>query len=126
LWKATQLRSNWIRRARQHNIGPEEVPPVQEILIWLLKQIPFTCYYTGESLSERSFGVDHKVSIFRGGGFNLENLAVTSLKINGAKGDLSEEEFRQLLNTISTWEDRGVRLLRRLSWSNSMFKGGNH
>lgn len=120
-YKSIQFRSNWRRRAKENGVSPDTVPQSKEILKWLESKVPLVCEYTGELLSEDNFGVDHRVSVFKGGGFSLENLAITSLKINGAKGDLSEEEFRQLLNLVQLWEDKGVRLLRRLVWSNSMF-----
>jgi 5-methylcytosine-specific restriction endonuclease McrA len=120
-YKAKQFRSNWRRRAINNGIDPNTVPTTIEINNWLHTKYPFVCEYTGKVLGN-DFGVDHKVSIFRGGTFSLDNLAITSKQINGAKGDLTEEEFRQLLNLISNWEDQGTRLLRRLTWSNSMFQ----
>lgn len=120
-WKADQFRSNWIRRAKQNGLSISDVPFRDNIKEWLETQQPFVCFYTGVAL-DNEFGVDHKVSIFRGGGFELDNLVITCPKINGAKGDLSSEEFFALLKTIGTWEDKGERLLRRLLWSNSRFQ----
>ena len=121
-WKATQFRSNWRRRAKIHGVDVKEVPTVKEIIDWLDKQVPFTCFYTGEKL-EREFGVDHIVSLTRGGSFSLDNLCITNPFINGAKGSMTGDEFKSLLDLISTWEDGGKEVLRRLRSAGTMFGG---
>ena len=100
----------------------KEVPSVKEIVDWLDKQVPFTCFYTGEKL-EREFGVDHIVSLTRGGSFRLDNLCITNPFINGAKGSMTGDEFKALLELISTWEDGGKEVLRRLRSAGTMFGG---
>lgn len=121
-WKATQFRSNWRRRAKGFGTDLNEVPKVPEIIQWLDKQTPFTCFFTGEKLG-REFGVDHIVPVARGGSFKLDNLCITSPFINGAKGTMTGGEFIGLLNLIKSWDDNGKDLLRRLRSSNTMFGG---
>lgn len=100
----------------------DQIPKISEIKEWLEKQYPYSCYFTEEKLG-RDFGVDHKIPVARGGSFMLDNLCITSMFINGAKGVMTEEEFKQLLKIISTWEDKGKSLLVRLRSSNTMFGG---
>ena len=121
-WKATQFRSNWRRRAKLHGISADHVPKVNEIIDWLDSQKPFTCFYTGEKL-ERDFGVDHIVSLARGGSFSLDNLCITNPFINGAKGSMTGDEFKALLELIRTWEDGGQEVLRRLRSAGTIFGG---
>lgn len=120
-YKAQQFRSNWRRRATQLGVSFDTVPPTKEIKLWLDSQVPYTCYYTGKLLG-RDFGVDHLVPIAKGGGLGFNNLCLTSPFINGAKGMLTDEEFKSLLDLIKTWKDGGVDLLQRLQSSNQMFQ----
>ena len=119
-YKATQFRSNRIRKAKQMGVDIKEVPSRLDIIDWLNKKYPYTCYFTGEAL-DRKFGVDHMIPIARGGSFGLSNLCITSPFLNGAKGAMTVDEFKQLLKLISKWEDKGKGILARLQVSNSMF-----
>lgn len=121
-WKAIQFRSNWRRRAKLVGANLEELPSLKEITAWLNEQSPFKCFFTGQEL-QREFGVDHIVPVARSGSFKLDNLCITHPFINGAKGAMTGEEFIQLLELISTWEDQGKDILRRLRSSNTMFGG---
>lgn len=117
-WKSYQFRSNWRRRAKQQGADLTTVPTIKEIQKWLESQYPYKCYFTGESL-DRQFGVDHIVPVSRGGTFDLKNLCITSPFINGAKGTMTETEFKALLKLIWKWEDKGKQLLQRLVVSNT-------
>lgn len=121
-WKATQFRSNWLARARKNGADLTTVPSRDAIKEWLEQQSPLICSFTKEKL-DREFGVDHIVPVARGGAYSLDNLCITSSFINGAKGAMTGEEFKQLLKTISKWEDKGKDILRRLRSSNTMFGG---
>lgn len=120
-WKAEALRSNWLARARQRDVDPATVPTKAEIKEWLLNQIPWTCYYTGNALGN-DIGVDHKVAIARGGSFGLDNLVLVSKKLNMAKGVMSDEEFMELLCLTARWEDGGASILKRLASSGGTFR----
>lgn len=121
-YKSHQLRSNWKARARSLGVEPLGLPSAPEIRAWLDSQKPYKCYYTAENISEKDIGLDHKVPIARGGTYSLDNVVITSKAINGAKGQMTEEEFRQLLKLISYWEDGGKNLLMRLKASGHIFK----
>lgn len=121
LHKSRQLQSNWRGRAKKY--GLDISFKASEIKTWLESQKPFKCYYTGEAVEEDSLGIDHKTPISRGGTFDFDNMVVTSKYVNGAKGDMTDEEFWELLNVIVKWEDKGKSLLIRLRVSGSMYKG---
>lgn len=119
-WKSHQLRSNWRARSKQYE-GSTALPTAKEIRDWLLNQQPWKCHYTGEEISFETLGLDHKVPISRGGTYDLSNLVITSKKINGAKGGMTDKEFRQLLKLISKWEDKGQAILSRLKAAGHIF-----
>ena len=119
-WKATQFRSNWVSRARKNGADITTVPSRDAIKEWLEQQSPLICSFTKEKL-DREFGVDHIVPVARGGSYSLDNLCITSSFINGAKGAMTGDEFKQLLKLTSKWEDKGKGLLSRLRASNNMF-----
>lgn len=100
-------------RARRSGDNPEDVPTAKEFEEWFSGQ-PIVCYYTQEPVVLRDLQVDHKQPRSRGGTDKLENLCITSSGINRAKGNMTEQEFRSLLDLILTWEDRGATLLKRL------------
>jgi len=122
-YKAIQFRNNWRRRAKSAGVDPDVVPSRVEIKEWLESQYPFKCFFTGVDL-DRNFGVDHYVSIIRGGSFGFDNLVITSQEINGAKGSMTGDEFKSLLNTIRNWEDGGQEILQRLRASNGWKRKG--
>jgi len=66
--------------------------------------------------------VDHRIPISRKGSWAFNNLGITSRFHNNVKGQLTEQEFRQLLKLISKWEDKGEHLLKRLASSSIIFK----
>lgn len=112
-YRASSLRSSWLNRAKKLGVDVSTVPIIPQIEKWLNDQIPFTCHYTKEPLG-LVFEADHLVPISRGGVFSLSNIVLTRPLLNGAKGNLTDTEFRQLLKLISKWPDKGNSLLQRL------------
>lgn len=117
--KAYQLRSNWRTRAKQAGVDLSGIPTASEIKKWLSDNYPWKCYYTGVPLSE--FGIDHKLPLSLGGSYSFDNLVICDLGVNTAKGDMTEEEFKQLLSLIASWPDGGKKLLNRLKGSGHIF-----
>jgi len=120
-WKATQVRSSWRERAKKYGLPLDEVPTRAEIQEWLEANQPVKCYITGSFISSEIVELDHKHPLSRGGSLKLPNVGITSRWYNNIKGQLSEQEFRQLLKLVSKWEDKGDMLFRRLSASNHMY-----
>jgi len=120
-YKASQLRGSWRERAKKYGENLDDVPTRAQIQEWLEAQQPIKCYIEGTFISAEVIEVDHKIPICRGGGFGLDNMGCTSRYYNNVKGSLTEEEFRNLLKLVKTWEDKGASLFKRLMASNHIF-----
>jgi 5-methylcytosine-specific restriction endonuclease McrA len=79
-------------------------------LDWLRKRVAFiltepgpVCYYCHERLTVRTFSLDHRIPVSRGGSFELSNLDVICLTCNQTKGLLSAYEFQLLVDMIDGW-----------------------
>lgn len=118
-WKATNLRGGLRSRSKEGLYVPTRL----EIETWLKSIDPFVCYYTGVELSKSDFSVDHKQPLDRGGTNDFSNLCVCTKQINTTKGTMTEKEFKSLLKFLSTWEDKGDKLLRRLRMAGKAFGG---
>lgn len=119
LLRARSLRGSLLSRVKTKELKAT-TPSTQELYIWLGEE-PRLCYYTGEELSalhvtkgNLKLTIDHKHPLNRGGDNSLTNLCFASHNINTAKGNMTEEEFKELFKLISSWEDQGASVLRRL------------
>lgn len=124
-YKASQLRSSWRGRAKKLGIDVTTVPSRKEIQLFLEGIGDETvCYLSGEPLKLQVAEFDHKIPTGRLGTFSLDNVGVTSRQLNGVKGMMTDSEFLGLLALVSSWEDKGVNLFKRLSMSNNLFRRG--
>lgn len=114
LWRAGNIRSSHMARARKLGLDRIEIPTRHEIASWLKDQEPLTCYYSGVPVDLMKMHVDHKIPLSRGGKLGFDNLCVACPKINSAKGQMTDSEFKSLWSLISSWEDGGAYLLMRL------------
>ena len=113
-YKSRLYRSSWLARTRKLGVDKKLVPTTLQIEKWLIDQVPYVCYYTGAKLG-LNFEADHKVPLSRGGSPDLNNICLCTPAMNGAKGNLTDKEFKQLLKLISKWDDSaGKSLLARL------------
>jgi 5-methylcytosine-specific restriction endonuclease McrA len=113
LVKARAIRSSLLNRARRFPELRDSTPAIVDIHQWLLAQ-PLTCYYSGEKVTLWDMHIDHKIPPIRGGTNELSNLCIASVKMNSSKGQMTEKEFKSLLELVQTWEDKGNRILIRL------------
>ena len=112
--KSANFRNNCLARADKHGIDRANVPMPKEIEAWLLayesrlevvrKRLYLRCEYTNELVKIADIQIDHRTPISRGGSFGIENLAITSGKINQRKGSLDQYEFLALMCLINTFE----------------------
>ena len=107
-------------KARAAKIGrplpPESIPTIDEVEAHLRIQ-PLFCFYCGTKLGTSKRGkihMDHKLSIARGGGADVHNLVLACKRCNQIKGNCTEKEFRDLLQLVSFWDDKGKELFVRL------------
>jgi 5-methylcytosine-specific restriction endonuclease McrA len=112
LSKARDLRGRLLSRSKDPGIK-QTTPTALELEQWLTRAT-YVCYYSGVELTLDSLTIDHKIPISKGGTNELENLCVASHHMNTAKGNMTAEEFMDLLLLIRKWEDKGEGLLRRL------------
>lgn len=96
------------------------VPTSAEIEAWLKAQ-PMVCAYTGARVTPAILNIDHRQPLDRGGTNDLVNLCVTTKAVNGAKGNMTEGEFRSLLALTASWDDNGKKLLSRLRAAATIF-----
>ena len=89
--RASSLRSSLRRRCDLNT------PTTQELYVWLEESQPFRCYYFGEDVKPTELHVDHKQPVTLGGDNSLENLCITSSRVNRAKGQFEEKEFKGLV-----------------------------
>lgn len=115
--KITNLRQSMRSRAKKLGISMDEVPSTSELRLWIDAQIPWKCYYSGETVTLSNLSIDHKIPLHRNGSNLLENLCIVTRQINGAKGTMTDTEFTELLSIISKWEDNGAAVLTRLRQS---------
>jgi hypothetical protein len=114
LLKGRTLRGSLMSRSRKDGMDRSVVPTALELKKWLEDQVPLTCYYTVVPVELFKCHIDHKIPPRRGGTHTLPNLCVCDPKANSAKGAMTEEEFKALINLLNTWEDKGLYLLSRL------------
>lgn len=122
-WKASQLRANWRSRCKKVKGDLDTVPTRVEIQDWLERIVPYSCYITGERLIKSKMEADHILPISRGGTFELKNIGITSKRFNSLKGAMTVKEFKQLLEVVKGWEDKGESLFKRLMLSNNIYRG---
>lgn len=114
LKKGRDMRSKLMTRHLKLGLDRSYLNTGEEFRDWLETQKPFRCYYSGVEVDLFKCHIDHKQPLNRGGDSRLPNLCITDPKINSAKGQMTEKEFKQLLRLVSSWEDGGKYLLMRL------------
>ena len=113
--KGQMLRSNWRERCKKNDKTKlDQVPMPKDIAEWLKKQEPFICHYSGEKLTQSNVHFDHKHPISRGGDYHLNNIVPTSKDMNELKGEMLENDFKELVALMSTWDDKGKALINTL------------
>ena len=65
--------------------------------------LPYADPYLGTPITVKDFSIDHRTPVSRGGTSEPSNLDVVSKASNLAKGNLSREEFRDLMSLIRMW-----------------------
>ena len=122
--KAQQLRTNWLRRAKQKKIDKETVPMPREIEGWLRFQLSdeatFTCDYSNEKVPLDKVEFDHAFPLSLGGSMKLGNVVPCTKNMNKAKGEFTADEFDQLLS-LPWKKERKEYLLKRLRAGGFMY-----
>jgi 5-methylcytosine-specific restriction endonuclease McrA len=123
--KAVSARNSWRSRAKALGLDLQHVPTRKEIEEWILQQVingTINDYLTDTEVNLDVAEMDHKIPVYRNGSFSLSNVGITCRYYNNAKGTMTEHEFRQLLNLVKDWEDKGSYLMKRLLASNRIYR----
>jgi 5-methylcytosine-specific restriction endonuclease McrA len=67
----------------------------------LLEDQDYQCAYTGDVLTPETISADHKVPVCRGGGYEIENIALVTKDVNRAKGTMRLEDFISLCRKVA-------------------------
>ena len=107
-------------KARAAKIGrplvEANIPSIDEVEAHLKIQ-PLECTYCQRRLSATKAGepqMDHRLPIARNGSAATHNLVLACKRCNQIKGNCTEKEFRDLLQLVSFWDDKGKELFVRL------------
>lgn len=75
-----------------------------DVRSWLLPRLQNlqTCIYCPTKLTMSNFSIDHILPIARGGDPGLNNCQLVCKSCNGAKCDLTDDEYKQLLSLLNT------------------------
>lgn len=86
------------------------IPDKEELWLKVLRSYNsgFICPYCGRALLIKdsvppygsSFSLDHKVSLWRGGGNTVDNIAIVCTRCNQVKGTMTEETFVKVIDAV--------------------------
>lgn len=114
-------KSNVLSSIKRRGAGPDTISYLQGRLVER-DIVGSACPYCGDKIALGTFSVDHILPLSRGGGHQALNLVVCCRRCNMAKGDMSSQEFSALLDTIAKFDDKGLRVLRRLIAAGGIFR----
>jgi 5-methylcytosine-specific restriction endonuclease McrA len=75
---------------------------LEEFRLWLADKWGM-CSYCGRILSCEEWSVDHMMPVSRNGDHKLRNLTIACKPCNESKGNMSGDEFMDLLNLMQNW-----------------------
>ena len=112
LYRAKALRLAY--RKLGHNLSVDEV--------LAMMQQNSVCPYCNKQIPPLDFSIDHKIPKNRGGTNSLDNLHLVCIKCTKVKGDLTDEEFRQLINFLKDNPIIYENLYKRLRMAGMVFR----
>ena len=111
LYRAKALRLAF--RKLGHNLS------VDEILTTM--SLNYICPYCDKPVEPLSWSIDHLTPKNRGGSNSLDNLHLVCIKCNKVKGDLTDEEFKQLMAFLKDKPVIYENLYKRLRMAGMVF-----
>lgn len=100
-----------------HKLG--QTLSTDQILQWM--ESSQICPYCHKHINPLDYSIDHKTPKNRGGPNDLSNLQLIDLKCNKVKGDLTDEEFMQLMQFLKDKPIIYENLYKRLRMSGFRF-----
>ena len=110
LYRAKALRLAY--RKLGHNLSVDEVLALMDNDM---------CSYCNKQIPYLDFSIDHKLPKNRGGSNELSNLHLVCIKCNKVKGDLTDEEFKQLMAFLKDKPIIYENLYKRLRMAGMVF-----
>ncbi len=117
--KARSLRKSLLQRVSNPELKSNTATIKQ--LEKLLNHEHFICFYCLKELTLDEISCDHKTPLSRLGTNEISNLCLCCMDCNGVKAEFTEEEFRNLMEFLKTWEDKGKYLFTRLRRGGMIF-----
>lgn len=104
-----RLNMGWLRADRA---GSEAHVITEEELLTYWESVgidPTVCFYTGVSLLDVEWHIDHMIPVTRGGAHALDNLVPCSAVVNSSKGTRTADEFMRDLASRTVISERNQR-----------------
>lgn len=93
-WKTNFYISDKLRSAfRGRKDRTSKIPTYKDFFDKFGKKEYYTCYLTGELVHIKDISLDHIIPYSKDNNTGIENIGITSWKINNMKGSLSLDEF---------------------------------
>lgn len=90
---------------------PANQQPRKQKLLEILKQQNYCCALTGRTLTPNTAAIDHVIPILRGGAVtDFNNIQILNADVNRAKGNMTDEEFRQLCKEVTQHHHSEIRV----------------
>lgn len=88
------------------------------------KNSEYKCVYCGKSLEEmifyKTYTIDHKIPIAKGGGNEEENLVISCRSCNSRKGTKTHNQYIKFINIYKT--ERYKKYIKEGKYFNELFK----
>jgi len=79
------------------------------------------CEYCHKPIAPLDYSIDHKIPLNKGGTNDISNLHLICIKCNKVKGDLTDEQFKDLMNYLADKPEVYDTLYKRLRMANYKF-----
>jgi len=79
------------------------------------------CEYCHKLIEPLDYSIDHKTPLNKGGTNDIGNLHLTCIKCNKVKGDLTDEQFKDLMGYLADKPEVYDNLYKRLRMANFKF-----
>lgn len=94
-------RTNSVYRAMTQRFEKELPFTVSDLRLMVSSALGKQCPYCEDVVKIKTFSLDHMMPVSRGGNLAILNLMVVCKRCNLSKGQMSDDEYRKFLKTLS-------------------------